>query len=315
MDRILYIIIQLAVMILAAPLVNGIIRKIKAFSQKRRGAPLFQMYFDIFKLLRKRAVVSDVTSWIFKAAPYVVFSTAAAAAVLTPVTTKLSPVGFSGDIILLVYILALGRFFMTLSGLDAGSAFGGMGSSRETMVSALIEPSILISAFTIGLAAKSTSIPEMMTAMQAAGAPLLNPAFILVFLAMLVIIIAETARIPVDDPATHLELTMVHEAMILEYSGRHLALMEFGAAIKQLIFVTLLVNLLLPTDQLIGFAGAGAVAVAIAIYLVKVVFVSALIALIEVGTVKLRLFSVPNLAALAFILALLGFLQYFVFGR
>lgn len=315
MNNILYIILQLLVTILVAPLVNGVIRKVKALSQKRRGAPVLQMYFDLYKLLKKTSVVSETSSWIFKAAPYIVFSTAASAAILVPATTLFAPHGFAGDIILVVYVLALGRFFMTLAGLDTGSTFGGMGSSREAMISSLTEPSVLVSVFTAGLIAGTTSVYGIMQAMNTLAVPLAQPVFILVALAIIIIIIAETSRIPVDDPSTHLELTMVHEAMILEYSGRHLALMELGACVKQLVFITLLINICLPTDQWIPLAGAAAVAVSLLIYLIKVIIAAIVIAIIEVSCVKFRFFSVPNLAALSFILAFIGFLQYFVLGR
>lgn len=307
--------IQLLVILLLAPMVDGVIKKSKALSQKRQGAPVLQMYYDLFKLIRKESVVSDTASWIYKATPYIVFSTAAAGALLVPITTLVPSAQFSGDIILLFYLLALGRFFMCLSALDTGSTFGGMGSSREAMISSLIEPSILMSVFTVGLIAGSTSIHQMMRAMTEVGNPLFHPVFILTFLAMLIIILAETSRIPVDDPATHLELTMVHEAMLLEYSGRHLALMEYGAAVKQLILMTLVANLFLPMDQLIPFTGAGAFILSIALYAVKVIFLSVIIAITEISTVKFRFFSIPNLAALSFILSFLGFLQYFVLGR
>jgi len=315
MINVIYLIVQIIVIILVAPLVNGIINKVKAFTQKRKGAPLLQMYFDLFKLIKKSAVVSDVSSWIFKATPYIVFSTSLVAALLVPVTTMISPVWFAGDIILLVYILALGRFFMMLAALDTASTFGGMGASREAMISSLIEPSILITLITVGLIAKSTSAYQIMNFMKDVDTPLIHPVYIMAFIALFIIIIAETSRTPVDDPSTHLELTMVHEAMVLEYSGRSLALMELGAAIKQLLFITLLVNIFIPHDQLIGISGVGAVAISLLIYLIKVISVSILIAIAEVSTVKLRLFSIPNLAALSFILSFLGFLQYFVLGR
>ncbi len=314
MIAIVFNLIQLFIVILLAPLVGGVINKGKALSQKRKGAPLTQMYFDLWKQIKKESVVSETSSWIYKATPYVVFSTAAASALLVPITTFL-PGAFSGDIILLFYLLALGRFFMCLSALDTGSTFGGMGSSREAMISALIEPSILVSIFTVGLISGSTSIYQMMASMKMIGNPLFHPVFIMTFLAMMIIILAESSRVPVDDPATHLELTMVHEAMLLEYSGRHLALMEYGAAIKQLVFITLVVNLFLPLDQLIPLSGVGAICISIVLYLIKVVFIAVLIAITEVSTVKFRFFSIPNLAALAFILSFLGFLQYFVLGR
>lgn len=310
----LYLIVQIIVIILVAPLVNGIIKKVKALTQKRKGGAFLQMYFDLFKLLKKTAVVSDVSSWIFKVTPYIVFSTALVGAMLVPVTTLLKPVLFPGDIILLVYIFALGRFFMMLAALDTGGTFGGMGASREAMISSLIEPSILVSLITVGLIAKSTSVFKIMNFMQGVNNPLVHPVYIMAFGALFVIIIAETSRIPVDDPGTHLELTMVHEAMVLEYSGRSLALMELGAAIKQLVFITLLINIFIPHDQIIGLSGLGAIGISLLIYLFKVVCASILIAIAEASTVKLRLFSIPNLAALSFILSFIGFLQYYVFG-
>ncbi|MHB1377054.1 MAG: respiratory chain complex I subunit 1 family protein [Candidatus Humimicrobiaceae bacterium] len=315
MINVIYLVVQILVVIIAAPLVSGIIKKVKAFTQKRKGAPVLQLYFDLFKMLKKNTVVSDVSSWIFKVTPYIVFSTAVAAALLVPVTTLIAPVGYAGDIIMLIYILALGRFFMMLAALDTASTFGGMGASREAMISSLIEPSILVSLFTLGLISKSTSAFKIMIFMKGVDTPLIHPVYIMAFVALFTIIIAETSRIPVDDPETHLELTMVHEAMILEYSGRMLALMELGAAIKQLIFITLLVNIFIPHDQIISITGIGAVTISILIYLIKVIGVSIIIALVEVSTVKLRLFSIPNLAALSFILSFIGFLQYFVFGR
>ena len=307
--------IQLLIILLLAPMVGGLIKKIKALTQKRQGAPVLQMYYDLYKLIQKESVVSETSSWIYKATPYIVFSTAAVGALLVPITTLVPSARFTGDIILLFYLLALGRFFMCLSALDTGSTFGGMGSSREAMISSLIEPSILVSVFTIGLIAGSTSIYEMMGAMSSLGNPLFHPVFILTFLAMMIIILAETSRIPFDDPATHLELTMVHEAMLLEYSGRHLALMEYGAAVKQLILITLVVNLFLPVDQFIALAGSGVFILSVILYFVRVVFIAILIAIAEVSTVKFRFFSIPNLAALSFILSFLGFLQYFVLGR
>lgn len=310
----IYIVLQIFIFLLVAPLVGGVIKKVKALSQKRKGAPVFQLYFDLLKLFKKSSVVSETSSWIFRVTPYVFFSTALVASLCTPLSVKIFPESFpGGDIILFVSILALGRFFMMSAALDTGSAFGGMGSSREAMVSSLIEPSILVSLLTAGLIAGTTSIPRIMAVMNFIKAPLFHPVFIMIFLALLIIIIAETARIPVDDPSTHLELTMIHEAMILEYSGRQLALMEYGAAIKQLTFITLLINILIPTDRLIA-AGLGGALLAILFFVIKVVIAALVIALVEVNAVKVKLFSVPNLAALAFILSLLSFFQYFVLG-
>lgn len=315
MTIVFYVILQLFIIILLAPLINGLIKKAKALTQKRVGPPLLQMYYDLFKLMRKSAVISETSSWIFRATPYIVFSSTAVAALFVPVTTLIPLSGFTGDIIMLVYLLAMGRFFMCLAGLDTGSTFGGMGSSREAMISSIIEPAILVSFFTLGLTAKSTSVIGIMSAMKEITHPLFHPVFLMLFASLLVVIIAETCRIPIDDPSTHLELTMVHEAMILEYSGRHLALMELGASMKQLIFITLLVNLFLPMDQYIALSGITALLISLLIYLIKIILIAILIAVIEVSTVKLRFFSIPNLAAFAFILSFLGFLQYFVLGR
>jgi formate hydrogenlyase subunit 4 len=315
MTAILNNLIQFLMILLLAPLVGGVIKKIKALTQKRQGAPVLQMYYDLFKLIGKEAVVSETASWIYRVTPYLVFATAAAGALIVPVTNLLPSVQFSGDFILLFYLLALGRFFMCLAGLDTGSTFGGMGASREALISSLIEPSLLVTFFTVGLTAGSTSMGAMMAAMSGVGTPLQQPVFILTLIAMVIIILAETSRIPEDDPATHLELTMIHEAMLLEFSGRHLALMEYGAAIKQLILITLAVNLFLPADQLIPFGGSGGLVLALIFYTIRVVLFAAVIAAVEVSTVKFRFFSIPNLAALSFILSFLGFLQYFVLGR
>ena len=315
MATITYLILQIAIVILLAPLVNGVIGKIKALTQKRTGAPVLQMYYDLHKLMRKAAVISDVSSWIFRATPYIVFGTAIVAAMLVPVSVRILPDGIPGDMIMLFYILALGRFFICLAALDTGSAFGGMGSSREVMISSLIEPSVIVVIFTLGLICKSTSVFAIMESMAQSGASFIGPVYILLFLAMLIILIAETSRIPIDDPDTHLELTMVHEAMILEYSGRHLALMEYGAVIKQMMLMTLMVNIFLPLDSFLTLTGFTGMVLSLLIYLGKMLLLTVIIALIEVNTVKVRFFSIPNLAALSFILAFLGFMQYFVLGR
>lgn len=310
-----YILFQVLLALLLAPLLSGVIRKIKALTQKRKGAPLLQMYRDLFKLLKKQSVVSETASWLFRAAPWIVLATSLAAALLIPFTARILPDQLPGDLIMLFYLLALGRFFLVLAGMDTGSAFGGMGSSREAMIAALIEPSILVSIFAIGLYAGSTSVLDILRAVQLSGMPLALPLFILVGLALFIVLIAETARIPVDDPATHLELTMVHEAMILEHSGRHLALMEYGAAVKQLVLMSLLANICLPHDQWIAVSGIGGLLLSVLVYIIKIIAVAILVAVAESATVKFRFFSVPNLAALAFILSFLGFLQFYILGR
>lgn len=311
----LSIILQIIILLFLAPLLNGIIRKIKAFVQHRKGAPVLQLYYDLFKLFKKDAVVSNSSSWIFKAAPYIYFVSVLIAALFIPSIPHLFSFHFIGDAILAVYLLAAGRFFLSLSGLDTGSTFGGMGASREMMISSLIEPSLIVALFTFGLnpAVQSTSLKAIYNGSANLGFGIVSPEYILLAGSMLIIVLAETARIPVDDPATHLELTMVHEAMILEYSGRYLGLIQYASSIKQLLLINLIANIFLPFGNNLA-SGAG-ILIALALYAVKAIVIAAVIALIEVNTVKLRLFSVPNLAALSFILSILGFMSAYVFGR
>jgi formate hydrogenlyase subunit 4 len=315
LNNIFYYLLQFASVLLLAPLIGGITKKIKAFSQKRKGPPLIQNYFDVLKLLRKGTVVSTTSSWIYRIAPYLTFASALCACLFIPISLLGQPAGFTGDIILAVYLLALGRFFMTLAALDTGSTFGGMGSSREMLISSIFEPSLFVALFSVSLISGSTSLGVMELTALNNSSVLLHPVYILSFLSIMIVLMAETARIPVDDPATHLELTMVHEAMLLEYSGRHLALMEMGAWLKQLFLITVIVNLFLPSANLFfAVSGVAAILISLAFFLFKVIVLSVLIAVIEVLTVKFRFFSVPNLAAFSFILAFLGFVQYFVLG-
>ena len=314
MQNLTYIIVQILVILLLAPLVNGIIKKVKALAQHRKGAPVLQMYYDLHKLFRKPVTVSKTASWVYRAAPYMVFVSAVAASLFVPVSARLLPAGFAGDAVMFVYVLAMGRFFLMLAALDTGSTFGGMGSSREGMISSLIEPAIIVCLFTVGLVCGTTSVFQMVGYAAFATIPMLQPVYIVTFLAMILVLLAETCRIPVDDPSTHLELTMVHEAMILEYSGRHLALMEYGACIKQLVFITFIINIFLPLGGFVATGGVLGVLISVLLYVLEVVVLSLLVACLEVYTVKLPLFSVPNLAALAFVLAFVGFINNFVIG-
>ena len=309
-----YTIVQILVILLLAPLVNGIIKKVKALAQHRKGAPVLQMYFDLHKLFRKPVTVSQTASWVYRAAPYMVFVSAVAASLFVPVSARLLPAGFAGDAVMFVYVLAMGRFFLMLAALDTGSTFGGMGSSREGMISSLIEPAIIVCLFTVGLVCGTTSVFQMVGYAAFSTIPMLQPVYIVTFLAMILVLLAETCRIPVDDPSTHLELTMVHEAMILEYSGRHLALMEYGACIKQLVFITFIINIFLPLSGFVAVSGVLGVLISVLLYALEVIALSLLVACLEVYTVKLPLFSVPNLAALAFVLAFVGFINNFVIG-
>ncbi len=312
MQYIIGTILQVLIAVLLAPLSFGIIKKIKAYTQKRKGAPVFQLYFDIIKLMKKDTVTSDTASWIFKATPFIVFGTAVTAFIFVPVSTGINLPSFAGDVFLVVYILAMGKFFLALSGMDTGSTFGGMGSSREMMISSLVEPGLIVSVMTLGLLSGTSTLSGMFKNSESIGIKILQPSYMLIFISVFIVLLAETARTPVDDPATHLELTMVHEAMILEYSGKQLAFLEWGAAIKQLLFITILANVFIPVS--LPLKGAALAAALLLLYVLKVVLLSALIGIVETATVKLRLFSVPNLAAISFIAALLGFVQHFVFG-
>src|SRR5467141_1754439 len=237
---------QTALALLLAPGLVGLIRWLKARLQNRRGAPVWQPYLELRKLFAKEVVVSSNASWLFRAAPFVVFASTVAVALLVPVLAVPLPFDSVGDLLVVVYLLLLGTFFLALAGLDPGSAFGGMGSSREMTVAAIAEPTIALAIFALAQGAGSTNLGRIVTQILANPGTVINPGHLLAFGAMFIVTLAETGRLPVDNPSTHLELTMIHEAMILEYSGRYLALIEWAAALKLLIFFSLLANLFVP---------------------------------------------------------------------
>lgn len=308
----LAVILQTLLLLLAAPLLSGCIRKGKAALQNRRGASVWQPYFDLVKFLRKDMVISEHASWIFRVAPYVVFLTAVLAGLMVPMITARAPLGLFGGALALVGTLALGRFFLALAGLDPATIFGGMGSSREVTIAALAEPAMMLAIFTLAIGAGSTGLSQMVLAGQDAVWAILDPSHALAFAAMFVVLLAETGRIPVDNPATHLELTMIHEAMILEYSGRYLALMEWGAAIKQLVLMALLANLFFPVG-LAANGTAAALAVGLLGFAGKLAFLAGAVVLVEFTNAKLRLFRVPDMLSAAFILATLALVSTFLF--
>jgi formate hydrogenlyase subunit 4 len=303
---------QTIVLLALSPFIVGLIRKVKARLQCRRGASVFQPYADLAKLFKKQPVVSTTTSWIFTATPYILFASTLAAGLLVPVFASQTPLSFAGNIIALVYLLALGTFFLMLAGLDAGSAFGGMGSSREAIVVSLTEPAAILSIFAIALTTGSTNLSTIVhkTALLE-GIDMAPSPHLMAFAALFIVTIAETGRVPVDNPATHLELTMIHEAMILEYSGRYLALVEWASGIKLLVFLTLIVNVFAPWGIATTLTPV-ALGVGLAVYVLKVAAVAALIGVIESMFAKLRLFRVTDLLGVAFILALLGVLFFYI---
>jgi formate hydrogenlyase subunit 4 len=305
-------VVQALLILLVSPFVVGVIRKVKARLQCRRGARVLQPYSDLAKLLRKDVVVSTTTSWIFTATPYILFSTALAASLLVPLFTSRVPLNFAGDVITVVSLLTVGTFFLMLAGLDAGSAFGGMGSSREAIVFSLTEPAMIMAIFAVGLTAESTNLSTIVhhTALLQ-GVVTDPPPHLMAFAALFIVALAETGRVPVDNPATHLELTMIHEAMVLEYSGRYLALVEWAAAMKLLLFLTLLANVFAPWG-IATTIGPLAVTVGVGVWLLKVIGLAVLIGVIESMFAKLRLFRLTDLLGAAFVLALLALLFYYV---
>jgi formate hydrogenlyase subunit 4 len=312
LQAIILVVVQAIVLLVVSPFIVGLIRKVKARLQLRRGASVLQPYMDLAKLFRKQPVVSSTTSWIFTATPYILFASTLAAGLLVPVFVSETPLNFAGNIIALVYLLALGTFFLILAGLDAGSAFGGMGSSREAIVASLTEPAMILSIFAIALTAGSTNLSTIVHKTALLEGIVTDPSPHLMALAALFIVaIAETGRVPVDNPATHLELTMIHEAMILEYSGRYLALVEWAAGLKLLVFLTLIANVFAPWGIATGM-GPAALGIGLATYLVKVSALAVLIGMIESMFAKLRLFRVTDLLGVAFILALLGLVFFYV---
>lgn len=308
--RILIEVIQLLLVALGAPLLVGALRKLKARLQGRRGASVFQPYRDLRKLLAKEAVISENTSWIFRFTPYLVASVMLLSALIVPMLTTRTPLGFIGNIIVLMYLLLLATFFLALAGLDAGSAFGGMGSSREMIIAALAEPTVMIAIFAIALRVGSTSLDEIVRRGADDSLLLLNPGHLLAFVAFFIVALAETGQLPIDNPSTHLELTMIHEAMILEYSGRHLALIEWAAGMKLFLFLTLLSNLFFPWGVARTLEPLP-VGIAFAALALKVGALAAAIAILETSIAKLRLFRVPELLSGSFTLALLAVISFF----
>jgi formate hydrogenlyase subunit 4 len=280
-----------------APLLRGAIKKMKAALQTRQGPPLLQGYFDLAKLLRKETVRSDTASWVYVAGPRVYFAAALAATTLVPVLLARAPLEGAGGVLGLVGILALGRFALAAAALDTGSPFGGMGGSREMTIAALAEPALMLGLFTSALAAGSLELGAVVRSMLEPGV-IFRPSDVFALSGLFVVLIAETGRIPVDNPATHLELTMIHEAMVLEYAGADLALVEWASAIKELLYITLLIDLFMPVGMATALAPVPLL-VAGAAWAGKVLAFAVAITLVESTNAKLRLFRVPELVAVS----------------
>jgi len=296
---------ELLFLAILAPAVVGYVRWLKARLQSRRGADLFQPYREFRKTFAKGMVIADTASWLFHLAPYVVVASTVAAAVLVPVFSASQAGDQFGDLFALMALLILGTMFLALGGLDPGTAFGGMGSSREMTVAALTEPTLAIAVLALALTAGSSSLGVITGTLLTTPANAIGPGHALAFAAFLIAMLAETGRLPVDNPATHLELTMIHEAMILEYSGPYLALLEWAAALKLTLLLTLAANLFVPWGMATS-VGAAALAFGLVVVVAKIAVLATLLALLETRVAKLRLFRVPELLAVSFTLALLA---------
>jgi formate hydrogenlyase subunit 4 len=303
--------LQMLLVLVLAPALVGLVRKAKARLLRRRGAPILQPYRDLLRLLRKEVVLAENASWLFRATPYLIFATTWVAAALVPSFATGLIFSWSADLIAIVALLASARFFLALAGMDVGTSFGGIGSSREVMIASLAEPAMMMVVFTLALIAGSTQLSTM-AAFMASPAVGLRVSLGLALIALIIVALAENARIPVDNPATHLELTMVHEAMVLEYSGRHLALIELAAALKLLLYVSLIACLFLPWGLAPVGHGAVATFVGIISYMAKLVLGGVLLAIFETAIAKMRVFRVPQFLGAALMLALLAVLLRFV---
>jgi formate hydrogenlyase subunit 4 len=304
MTNIIIWIIQITLIPVLSPLFIGIIRKVKAKLQNRSGASIFQPYRDLNKLFHKDEVISKDASWIFKFMPYILFATTFIVAGSLPLLSTAIRNTVSGDFLILIYVLAIGTFFLALAGIDAGSAFGGFGSSREMTVAALAEAGLIFSIFTLSIISHSTNLVEITRSIS--SLPLISfIPVILAFVGFVIVLLAETGRFPFDNPATHLELTMIHEAMILEYSGKRLALIEWAAANKLLIFLTIGANLFFPWGIATSLSFA-ALAGALLIYLAKILILSLGIAILESSIAKYRFFRLPDLLFASFIISIVA---------
>lgn len=302
---------QMFLVLLLAPLLTGLVRSVKARLLRRRGPPLLQPYRDLLRLMRKEAVLADNASWLFRVAPYLVFSATWVAAALAPTFATGLLFSWSADLIAIIALLGSARFFLALAGMDVGTGFGGIGSSREMMIASLAEPAMIMIVFCLALLAGSTQLSDVAAYTLSSNVGL-RVTLGLALVALVLVAIAENGRIPVDNPATHLELTMVHEAMVLEYSGRHLAVLELAGSLKLLLYVSLIACVFVPWGLAPAGSGAAAAAIGIASYLGKLAVAGVMLAFFETSVAKLRVFRVPSFLGAALMLGLLGALLLFV---
>lgn len=297
--------LQLGVALLLAPLVNTVLKKFKAFLQGRQGSPWLQGYYDLYKYFRKETVISKETSWLFLATPLIVFASTCTASLLVPTFILNSPLQALGGIILLVYLLGLGRFLMASAAMEPGSGFCGMASSREMMLASLIEPVMLLSLFVIAIIAGSTNFFAMVQTITSSGFVWFSPSYLIAIISLFTVSIAEMGRVPFDNPETHYELTMIHEGMLLEYSGKPLGLMFWSAWIKQLLVLSLCANLIVPWG-LYRWDDPMHVALSLLFYMLKLLVLCGAVALVETTIAKVRLFRVKDILGASFVLGLIA---------
>jgi formate hydrogenlyase subunit 4 len=304
---------QMLLVLLLAPLLTGLVRKVKAHLLRRQGPPLMQPYRDLVRLTRKEVVLAENASWLFRVIPYLVFAATWVAASLVPTFGTGLLFSWSADLIAIIALLGSARFYLALAGLDVGTSFGGIGSSREVMIASLAEPAMVMIVFTLALIAGSTQLSTMASYLIS-GEVGLRVSLGLALIALIIVAIAENARIPVDNPATHLELTMVHEAMVLEYSGRHLALIDLAASLKLLLYVSLIACLFIPWGMAAPGSSVMAHVIGVVSYLGKLALGGILLAVFETSIAKMRVFRVPEFLGAALMLGLLATLLRFVSG-
>ncbi|WP_127904273.1 respiratory chain complex I subunit 1 family protein [Solirhodobacter olei] len=304
--------LQMLLVLALAPGLVGLVRRIKARLMRRPGPPIRQPYRDLLRLMRKEVVLAENASWLFRATPYLVFAASWVAAALVPTFATGLQFSWTADLIAIVALLGSARFFLALAGMDVGTSFGGIGSSREMMFASMAEPAMLLTVFALSLVAGSTQLSTVVQVLHGPPGVGLRVSLGMALVSLVIVAIAENGRIPVDNPATHLELTMVHEAMVLEYSGRHLAMIELAAALKLLLYVSLIACLFVPW----GIAREGdppvALALGIGTYLLKLALGGAALAVFEASIAKMRVFRVPDYLGVALMLGLLGTLLLFV---
>ncbi|WP_413867579.1 respiratory chain complex I subunit 1 family protein [Albidovulum sp.] len=303
--------LQMLIVAGLAPGLVGLVRKVKARLTRRRGASVLQPYRDILRLMRKDVVLAENASWLFRVSPYMIFAATWVAAALVPTFATGLRFSWTADLIAIVALLGSARFFLALAGMDVGTSFGGIGASREMMIGALAEPAMLLTVFTVALIAGSTQLSNVVDYM-ASPAVGIRVSLGMALVALVIVAIAENARIPVDNPATHLELTMVHEAMVLEYSGRHLAMIELAAAIKLMLYVALIGCIFIPWTIAQPGAGLAAHLAGFAAFLAKITLGGTALGLFETAIAKMRVFRVPDFLGAALMLGLLGTLLMFV---